>query len=251
LPINRIGREGRARRHVSGAPTTMNNTSHTDTSFDADIGGMRRAILSMGRLAAEQFRRAVVSVGSGDAGLVAEILATERRVNRLHVEIDGLCAEIIAKRQPIAVDLREVIGTIHIAADLERIGDEAKKIAKKGRSIQGDSLQDVVSSMRGMADRAADMFDRALDALTRHDVSVAAGLAASDDEVDTLRETLTSTLVARMGSEPGCIESALNLVMIVRSIERVADHAESIGEIIVNVSEGVDLRHKSLLAATR
>jgi phosphate transport system protein len=229
----------------------MNNTSHTVTSFDTDIGGMRRAILAMGQLAAEQFRRAVASVGTGDAGLVAEILATERRVNRLHVEIDGLCSEIIAKRQPIAVDLREVIGTIHIAADLERIGDEAKKIAKKGRVISGDTLQDVVRDMRGMADRAADMFDRALDALTRHDVSVAAGLAASDDEVDALRESLTSALVGRMGTDPACIEPALNLVMIVRSIERVADHAESIGEIIVNVSEGVDLRHKTSLSAAR
>lgn len=229
----------------------MNNTSHTVTSFDTDIGGMRRAILAMGQLAAEQFRRAVASVGTGDAGLVAEILATERRVNRLHVEIDGLCSEIIAKRQPIAVDLREVIGTIHIAADLERIGDEAKKIAKKGRVISGDTLQDVVRDMRGMADRAADMFDRALDALTRHDVSVAAGLAASDDEVDALRESLTSALVGRMGTDPACIEPALNLVMIVRSIERVADHAESIGEIIINVSEGVDLRHKTSLSAAR
>jgi len=229
----------------------MNNTSHTVTSFDTDIGGMRRAILAMGQLAAEQFRRAVASVGTGDAGLVAEILATERRVNRLHVEIDGLCSEIIAKRQPIAVDLREVIGTIHIAADLERIGDEAKKIAKKGRVISGDTLQDVVRDMRGMADRAADMFDRSLDALTRHDVSVAAGLAASDDEVDALRESLTSALVGRMGTDPACIEPALNLVMIVRSIERVADHAESIGEIIVNVSEGVDLRHKTSLSAAR
>ena len=229
----------------------MNNTSHTVTSFDTDIGGMRRAILAMGQLAAGQFRRAVASVGTGDAGLVAEILATERRVNRLHVEIDGLCSEIIAKRQPIAVDLREVIGTIHIAADLERIGDEAKKIAKKGRVISGDTLQDVVRDMRGMADRAADMFDRALDALTRHDVSVAAGLAASDDEVDALCESLTSALVGRMGTDPACIEPALNLVMIVRSIERVADHAESIGEIIINVSEGVDLRHKTSLSAAR
>ena len=229
----------------------MNNTSHTVTSFDTDIGGMRRAILAMGQLAAGQFRRAVASVGTSDAGLVAEILATERRVNRLHVEIDGLCSEIIAKRQPIAVDLREVIGTIHIAADLERIGDEAKKIAKKGRVISGDTLQDVVRDMRGMADRAADMFDRALDALTRHDVSVAAGLAASDDEVDALRESLTSALVGRMGTDPACIEPALNLVMIVRSIERVADHAESIGEIIINVSEGVDLRHQASLSAAR
>jgi phosphate transport system protein len=222
---------------------------HTFKAFDTDIAGMRRAVVEMGSLAARQFRRAVSAVGSGDAGVVAQVLADERVVNGLHLRLDLMCNQIIALRQPIAVDLREVIGVIHTISDLERIGDEAKKIALRSRSIDARLHAAQIDRIDGMAVLAGDMVTRAIDAFVRHDVGVAVKLAACDDAVDALRDELVLELMARMGTEPTLVAQALDLILVVQSIERVADHAESVAEYVVNVVEGVDMRHGNLPAA--
>jgi phosphate transport system protein len=226
----------------------MNMHEHTYKAFDSDINGMREAVVEMGSLAARQFRRAVEAVASGDPGLVAQVLADERIVNALHVRLDKMCNQIIALRQPIAVDLREVIGVIHTINDLERIGDEAKKIALKSRTIDAVALAAQIGPIAGMAEKAGDMVTRAIDAFVRHDVSVAMQLGACDDAVDALRDELVEALVVRMSAEPALVAQALDLILVVQSIERVADHAESVAEYIVNVVEGVDMRHGNLPA---
>jgi phosphate transport system protein len=231
------------------AVAAMNMHEHTYKAFDNDINGMRQAVVEMGSLAARQFRRAVEAVGSGDPGLVAQVLADERIVNALHVRLDMMCNQIIALRQPIAVDLREVIGVIHTISDLERIGDEAKKIALKSRSIDAVALAAQIGQIGGMAEKAGDMVTRAIDAFVRHDVSVAVQLGACDDAVDALRDELVEALVARMSAEPALVAQALDLILVVQSIERVADHAESVAEYIVNVVDGIDVRHGNLPAA--
>jgi phosphate transport system protein len=227
----------------------MNMHEHTYKAFDTDIAGMRRAVIEMGSLAAQQFRRAVSAVSSGDAGTVAQVLADERVVNALHLHLDLMCNQIIALRQPIAIDLREVIGVIHTINDLERIGDEAKKIALKSRSIDARALAAQVDRIDGMAALAGDMVTRAIDAFVRHDVSVALQLGACDDAVDALRDELVRELMDRMAAEPALVAPALDLILVVQSIERVADHAESVAEYVVNVVEGVDMRHGNLPAA--
>jgi phosphate transport system protein len=210
---------------------------------------MRRAVVEMGALAERQFRRAVESVVTGDAALVEQVLADERVVNALHLQIDDLCNRIIALRQPIAIDLREVIGVIHTINDLERVGDEAKKIALKGRSIDASVLSEQIGRIGGMAAQAGEMLTRAIDAFVRHDTRVARQLGACDDSVDDLRDTLVDELTARMRAEPTRVASALELILIVQSIERVADHAENVAEYVVNVVHGVDMRHGNLPAA--
>jgi phosphate transport system protein len=227
----------------------MTLSEHTVRAFDADIAGMRRAVVEMGALAERQFRRAVESVVTGDAGLVAQVLAEERVVNALHLQIDDLCNRIIALRQPIAVDLREVIGVIHTINDLERVGDEAKKIALKGRSIDPSALPEQIGRIGGMAAQAGDMLTRAIDAFVRHDTHVARVLGECDDSVDDLRDTLVDELTARMRIEPARVAQSLELILIVQSIERVADHAENVAEYVVNVVQGVDMRHGNLPAA--
>jgi phosphate transport system protein len=227
----------------------MTLNEHTVRAFDADIAGMRRAVVEMGALAERQFRRAVESVVTGDAGLVAQVLADERVVNALHLQIDDLCNRIIALRQPIAVDLREVIGVIHTINDLERVGDEAKKIALKGRSIDPAALSEQIGRIGGMAAQAGDMLTRAIDAFVRHDTGVARALGECDDSVDDLRDTLVDELTVRMRTEPARVAQSLELILIVQSIERVADHAENVAEYVVNVVQGVDMRHGNLPAA--
>jgi phosphate transport system protein len=227
----------------------MTLNEHTVRAFDADIAGMRRAVAEMGALAERQFRRAVESVLTGNAGLVAEVLADERRVNVLHLQIDDLCNRIIALRQPIAIDLREVIGAIHTISDLERIGDEAKKIALKGRAIDAATLPEPVARIAGMAAQAGDMLVRAIDAFVRHDAGVARQLGECDDGVDDLRDALVDELTARMRAQPAQVAQSLDLILIVQSIERVADHAENVAEYVVNVVNGVDMRHGNLPVA--
>jgi phosphate transport system protein len=226
----------------------MHMYEHTIKAFDADIAGMREAVVDMGSLANRQFQRALEAVRTADLGLAAQVLADERIVNALHVRLDGLCNRIIALRQPIAVDLREVIGTIHTVNDIERIGDEAKKIALKARSIDPTAFLDLMPRVVDMAEQAGRMLNRAIDAFVRHDTRAAVELGACDDSVDDLRDELVEVLVARMSADPERVAQALDLVLVVQSIERVADHAECIAEYIVNVVEGVDMRHGKLPA---
>jgi phosphate transport system protein len=221
-------------------------TEHTFRAFDHDIAGMRQAVIEMGTLAGRQFRRAVEAVSSGNVGLVADVLADERIVNAWHVRLDTMCNQIIALRQPTAIDLREVIGVIHTINDLERIGDEAKKIALKSRSIDPIALAEQLGRIGGMAEQANDMLTRAIDAFVRHDTAVAVQLGACDDSVDALRDELVDELMIRMTREPALVAQALDLILVVQSIERIADHAESVSEYIVNVVEGVDMRHGNL-----
>jgi phosphate transport system protein len=240
--------EPNATRTGRHAPTAMTLQEHTVRAFDTDIAGMRRAVVEMGGLAARQFVRAVDAVATGDAGLTAQVMSDERVLNALHVQVDELCNRIIALRQPIAIDLREVIGVIHTINDLERVGDEAKKIALKGRSIDPDAFGEQIGRIRGMADKAGSMRGRAIDAFIRHDTRVAQQLGACDDEVDALRDQLIGELMQRMIDEPAHVAQALDLILVVQAVERIADHAESVAEYIVNVVEGVDMRHGNLPA---
>jgi len=218
---------------------------HTDRAFDADIDGMRTAVMTMGGLVERQLRRASDALRLNDLGLVADVLADERVVNQLHMQADLLCNQIIARRQPIAIDLREVMAAIHAVNDLERIGDEAKKIAYKSRHLDAYSRRETLplDKVQTMAGLVGSMLGQALDAFLRHDARASDDLAERDREVDRLRNELNDELVARMSIEPGCITAAMDLVFVVQSLERIGDHAKNIAEYVVNVVEGIDARH--------
>ena len=218
---------------------------HTLKFFDADIEGMRGAVAEMGGLVERQLARAIEAVCGGDLAQVAQVLADEQVVNQLHVRSDQLCNQVIVKHQPIAIDLREVIGALHTIYDLERIGDEAQKIALKGRSLHDSAHRDdlPLDRLRAMAEEAGRMLHDALDAFLRHDTSAADRLAQRDTEVDGLRDAMNAELVRRMSADPSSISSAMELMFVVQSIERIGDHAKSIAEYVVNVVEGIDRRH--------
>ncbi len=218
---------------------------HTDRAFDDDIEGMRTAVMSMGGLVERQVRRAAEALRLNDLRLVADVLADEQVVNQLHVQVDLLCNRIIARRQPIAVDLREVMAAIHAVNDLERIGDEAKKIAYKCRHLDAYSGRAALplEKVQTMAGLVVAMLGQALDAFVRHDARASDDLVERDRAVDALRNELNDELVARMSADPGCITAAMDLVFVVQSLERIGDHAKNIAEYVVNVVEGIDARH--------
>ena len=218
-------------------------TDHTNRQFDSDIDGVRSAFTTLGGLVERQVIRAIDSIKLGDLRLATQVLAEERQVNQMHIESDLRCNQVIARRQPIAVDLREIIAILHSVNDLERIGDEAKKIALKAPLFVDGRMPVRFEPIAEMADIAIDMLRSAIEAFMRQDLSAAETLHERDSEVDALRDQQIAVLMARMAEEPKAVQECMALVFIVQSIERIGDHAKNIAEYVINVVSGVDSRH--------
>jgi phosphate transport system protein len=228
----------------------MRERLHTLVSFDTDIFALRTGVLAMAELADSQFRGAIQALRQRDLALAADVLAGEREINAMHLSLDEACVRVIARHQPTAVDLREVVGVLHSIGDLERIGDEAKKIAGKVPRL-GDVAAVLVERVASLAAMASTMIQRAGDAYRHRDPSIAAVLHELDDRVDAERDRLVAELtsdIERCATSQGgqTTESLLDMVLIVQSIERVADHAEDIAEYVVAIAVGVDRRHGDL-----
>jgi phosphate transport system protein len=197
----------------------------------------------MGGLVERQLLRAIDAVRYGDLRLTTAVLVDERQINQMQVESDLRCNQIIAKRQPIAIDLREIIGVIHGVNDLERIGDEAKKIALKAQQFVDGKLPIPFDPVLQMTEIVADMLRSAIDSFLRQDEAAAERLIQRDTEVDALRDELIGALMRRMSEDPTRVSEALSLVFVVQSLERVGDHAKNIAEYIMHVVSGIDSRH--------
>jgi phosphate transport system protein len=223
---------------------------HTVKAFDEDMERVRSIVVAMGGLVEKQFTRALDAVRYGDLRLASLVLADETMVNQMQVQADLLCNQVIARRQPIAIDLRELIGAIHTIHDLERIGDEAKKIALRSKGIETytDRASLPLERVATMAEHARAMLGRALDAMVRHDASLAATVPDLDVEVDSERDALQENLLARMGTDSGAIAAALDVMFVVQSIERIGDHAKNLAEYVIHIVEGIDTRHTRSVA---
>ena len=220
-------------------------TEHTIKQFDADMGTIRSGVLAMGGLVEKQLSRAIEELETEAAeSAVDEVGADEKQINQMQVQIDHQCMQIIAKRQPAAVDLRMVLTIVKITNDLERIGDEVKKIAYKAASAESDKLvrvrfYDVVRSL-ALAQR---MLRMALDAFARLDVNAAAEIVDLDDEIDAAFASIMRQLISYMMEDPRTISASLEIVFIAKSIERIGDHAKNIAEAVVQAVKGTDVRH--------
>ena len=220
-------------------------TEHTIKQFDADMGTIRSGVLAMGGLVEKQLSRAIEELETEAAeSAVDEVGADEKQINQMQVQIDHQCMQIIAKRQPAAVDLRMVLTIVKITNDLERIGDEVKKIAYKAASAESDKLvrvrfYDVVRSL-ALAQR---MLRMALDAFARLDVNAAAEIVDLDDEIDAAFASIMRQLISYMMEDPRTIGASLEIVFMAKSIERIGDHAKNIAEAVVQAVKGTDVRH--------
>ena len=225
------------------------NQEHIVKQFDADLEGLRTRVLAMGGLVEQQVIRAMDGLESGDIAVIEQVIATDRMVNRHEVELDEACNHVIAKRQPAAVDLRMIMTVVKTITDLERIGDEAKKIAKMARAIHDGDIRVVPSvDLRAPADIAVAMLRKALDAFARLDVTASAEVVRQDREVDAGFKAAMRQLITYMMEDPRTISSSLDLLFIARSIERIGDHAKNISEYVVYLVKGRDVRHIGLEA---
>jgi phosphate transport system protein len=223
-------------------------SDHTSKQFDAEMEAIRSGVLSMGGLVEKQMTRAIESLEKEeDERLIDAVAADEQQINHLQIQIDQQCAQIIARRQPTAVDLRMIMTVTKVVNDLERIGDEIKKVAYKAATVRGsDRLTriryfDVVR----MATGAQQMLRMALDAFARLDVSAAAEVVEQDDDIDHAFNAVMRQLISFMMEDPRTISAALEVVFIIKSIERIGDHAKNVAESVVQVVKGKDVRHAS------
>jgi phosphate transport system protein len=226
----------------------MDNSEHTSKQYDVELESVRERVLLMGELVVRQFRLAIEVLIRGDVALMDRIIDDDHRVNALEVGMDESCAQIIARRQPTANDLRMVIMVIKTITDLERIGDEAKKIAiaAKNLSQKKNLTLPRFDKIKHVANLTLDMLVQSLDAFAKLDTSAVAHIVRQDEQVDEEFRAVIRYLVTFMMEDPRTISSALEILFVAKAIERIGDHAKNISEYVVYMVKGRDVRHITL-----
>lgn len=218
---------------------------HLSKQYDQDLETIRSRVLLMGGLVEEQFRDAMASLHDGNLELADKVLRSDADVNQLEIGLDNACTQLIVRRQPAANDLRTVMATTKVITDLERIGDEATKIARSARNLQsrGILMVDNYQTIRVIAETAAGMLHDALNAFARLDKELASELIGRDALLDHEFHSMMRNLITYMMEEPKTISASLDLLWIAKAIERIGDHATNVAEQVIYIVDGKDVRH--------
>ncbi|MBK0393590.1 phosphate signaling complex protein PhoU [Ramlibacter algicola] len=221
---------------------------HLSTQFDSDMNAVSSRLMELGGLVESQIRQAVHALSHFNGEAAAQVLETEHRVNAMEVDIDRELSSIIARRQPTARDLRLLMAISKTTANLERVGDEAAKIARMVRSIidSGSTRTLPASELRVAADLASGLLRKALDAFARLDTAAALAILKEDDLIDKEFDGFVRKLITYMMEDPRTISPSLDLLFVAKALERIGDHAKNIAEFIIYVVKGADVRHASL-----
>ena len=221
---------------------------HIYKQFDTELETVRSRVLQMGGLVEQQIVNAIEAMSSGDLEVMNKVIEEDRRVNSFDVMIDEMCQHIIARRQPAATDLRMVMTMIKTTTDLERIGDEAEKIARMSKMIYETDRFHLprFNEVRHMAELAVDMLRRALDAFARLDMATAAQVVRADITVDEEYRAIIRQLITFMMEDPRTITTSLEILSIAKALERIGDHSKNMCEYVVYLVKGKDVRHTSV-----
>ncbi len=223
---------------------------HLSTQFDADLTAVSGRVMELGGLVEAQLRQSVDALAGLDCGLADGVIANEVRVNQMEVEIDRELSSIIARRQPTARDLRLLIAIFKTTANLERVGDEAEKIARMVKRLaeSANVTRLPFASLRTEVELSLNLLRKALDGLARLDTVAAVAILKEDDAVDQEFSAVVRQLVTYMMEDPRTISACLDLLTIAKSIERVGDHAKNVAEFIIYIVKGEDVRHSDMSA---
>ena len=225
-------------------------TEHTLRKFDTELQEIRRGVLQMGGLVEAQVTKALDGLRSGDIELLEAVIQGDKEVNLAQIKLDDACTHIIARQQPAAGDLRLVLATIKAASDLERIGDEAKKIAKAARRLHQSEVKFTPRvGLSQATDIAIERLRTALDAFARVNADNIDEMRRKDAEVDSGFKGIMRQLITYMMEDPRTISNSLEMLFIAKSIERIGDHALNIAEHAVYVAHGQDVRFEKSQAA--
>jgi phosphate transport system protein len=227
----------------------MDNTiikQHISRQFNNEMEDIRNKVLTMGGLVEQQVDLATRAFMGYDMESAETVIQQDQMVNDLEKDIDHECTEIMAKRQPAAFDLRMLIATIKIITDLERIGDEAARIAKMTMRLEGaDYYQDKYFEIEHLLEMVKDMLNGALDAYARTDIEEVISITAQDSKVDREYTAITRQLITQMMENPRNITRALDMLWTARALERIGDHSCNVCEHVIYMVKGKDVRHLS------
>jgi len=228
-------------------------SEHISRQFEADLDTTRTRVLQMGGLVEAQINSAFKAFASGDVKLAEQVIADDARVNGYEVAIDNACNHIVVKRQPAASDLRLTMAIAKIVTDIERIGDEAKKIARMAKQMadQANPYVQRFPAIRHACESAVRMLREALDAFARMDAANAAKVLRDDKEIDNEFRSVLRQAVTYMMEDPRTISAGLDLVWVAKAIERIGDHAKNVAEQVIYIVKGTDVRHTSFADVER
>ncbi|MGV3582831.1 MAG: phosphate signaling complex protein PhoU [Methylophilus sp.] len=221
---------------------------HTSKQYDAELEAVRAKVLEMGGLVEQQIMNALESLINADLKLAKDVMMSDARVNALEVQVDEDCSHIIARRQPAAGDLRMIMMMVKTITDLERIGDEATKIARTAQRIyEADRMfKPRFNEIKTMVSLVREMLRTSLDSFARLDVSQTIVVAKQDEQVDEQFRAAMRQLITFMLEDPRTISMSLEVLFVAKAVERIGDHAKNISEYVVYMVKGKDIRHTSL-----
>jgi phosphate transport system protein len=218
-------------------------TTHTDRQYEEELAGLRERVLTMGGLVEKQIAHAIQALVTRDTDLAQATIQKDADVNRLDVEIDDLCIRLLALRQPAGRDLRFITTALKITTDLERIGDRAVSISERSIELGGEPPLKPYIDVPRMAEISGAMLRQSLDAFVREDADLALAVCRSDDEVDKLNGQIFRELLSYMIEDPQAITRAMRILFVSKYLERIADHATNIAEMVVFMVKGKSIRH--------
>ena len=221
---------------------------HLSTQFDSELNRISTRVMELGGIVERQISQAIYALTQFNLEAVQQVAALEERVNAMEVEIDYELVSIIGRRQPTARDLRMLMAFSKVTANLERMGDEAHKMARMVKSIieSGASRTLPSGELRNAAEMASSLLRKALDALARLDTKAALGILRDDDLIDDEFDGFVRKLITYMMEDPRTISASLDLLFLAKAIERIGDHSKNVAELIIYLVEGKDIRHQSM-----
>ena len=223
---------------------------HLSTQFDAELSGISTRVLEMGGLVESQVVQAIASLTQFNGDLASTVLKVEEQVNAMEMEIDRDLSSIIARRQPTARDLRLLIAISKAIANLERVGDEAARVARTVQRLMNSGVSSrlrlPMADLAFEADLATAQLRKALDAFARLDVERALEVLKQDDQIDKEFDGLMRKLITYMMEDPRTISTVIDIIWIAKAIERIGDHAKNMAEYVIYIVKGTDVRHVTM-----
>jgi phosphate transport system protein len=242
-----MGAEGLSQDAEPGSQSAQGLNHHISSRFNEDLERLRQSVLEMGGLVEKQLQQAMDGVTGGDGQAILRVAEEEARVNQFERDIDEQCSRILATRGPAASDLRLIIGILKTITDLERIGDESEKIAAvAARLTMREAPNGRFRELRNLGNVVRAMVHDTLDAFARLDTEQAVAIVRRDRTVDEEYEAIHRQSITFMMEDPRLIRRALDVMWVVRSLERIGDHAKNICEYVVYIAYGKDVRHTKL-----
>lgn len=219
---------------------------HISQKFNDELEDIRNRVLQMGGLVEQQVTGGLKALLDGDSELGHQISTADHEVNRMEIDIDEACTQVLARRQPAASDLRLIVTVIKVITDLERIGDEAEKLGRFSVELASSKeLPTYRKELRHLGDLVKSMLHESLDAFARMDVDAALRTAARDHDINVEYDSLSRLLVTHMMEDPSQVKNVLNITWCARALERIGDHSVNICEYVVFLVKGKDIRHTS------